>query len=73
MNYPVFWRDIPEKTLDNFRLHCGFDFNNSGGLIFDDYVSVANKQLKPFHAYWNDNKYVFESEEYYTWFILRWS
>ena len=72
MNYPVFWRDIPEKTLDNFRLYCGYDFNN-GGMKFSDYERVANVELKWFHAYRKSNEYVFESEAHYQWFLMRFS
>lgn len=71
MTYPVHWRNIPEKTLENFRLHCGFEFG--GSMTFYNYTLVANVELKQFDGYWEDNQYVFGSEAHYNWFLLRFS
>ena len=67
----VYWKDIPDKTLLNFKLHCGYNLSNPAA--FSTYLTVAEVELQQFHCYWMDNHYVFRSEADYHWFILRWS
>jgi hypothetical protein len=65
MSFTIDWADIPLTPRKNF---C------------DKYVrpytdlSVFRAELVKFHCeYTSDYLAIFESEAYYTWFVLRWS
>jgi hypothetical protein len=62
---------LPENTMENFWQFCG---NRTYGLSIAGYENRKRAILKTFNASINDDgNYVFETEEDYTFFILRWS
>jgi len=66
MSYKLSWIELPMTVSDNLWYNTGFDMDGREGL------TIA---LQQYHATYDIKKYTieFESEAYYTMFILRWS
>ena len=63
--YQVYWIHLPRSVKENLYRETDLDTSNS-----DSKLTV---ELKKYHAYYDEGLLKFPSEEYYTWFLLRWS
>lgn len=68
--FMVKMQDIPEIVIYNFDRYCGrYDFAVSP-IQYDNNMTEI---LKQYNAIQNMDTIFFESDEYYTWFLMRFS
>lgn len=64
MSFTIEWPSIPYDVRRKFCAAYPVPIN----------MNIFKAELAKFHCeYTSDNLAIFESEAYYTWFVLRWS
>jgi hypothetical protein len=63
--------DLPHSLRINLGAYCGY---NSGASV-EEFDTKLNQELAKFNAVQSETleAFVFESEQYYNWFLIRWT
>lgn len=67
MTFIINWENIPINVRQKITKVCILESSDFG-------ISGLHKELAKFNCVYNNrNQAIFESETYYTWFLLKWS
>jgi hypothetical protein len=63
--------ELPESLCHNLGAYCGY---NSGASV-EEFDTKLNQELAKFNAVQSETleAFVFESKQYYNWFLIRWT